>query len=399
MAIDQGQLVFKDLTFSPKKNMNVAMLLNPMDMSYIRPKDFKTIRSSTHIRALIMGNDIESVEVVIDGKDRFVMEKSNINQNLFYAPWNATEYHDQNIHKVEMILHFVGGSEEKINEPPSLFSLSDHGDLDQTPFLAKIVLKVNIYLVTQSVFGLCAAIIILPLYFLRCQPKYLSSHWRLIKGLAENIAMKSNILVPISISALMISLGPWSCGYFLEDHLGLLFPWGLFIYGQFFQADATYFYGVFFMFSYLGLFILAIALRRQHCQEENFIWYWFKMNTFYILIMCCQIYQCQLFYLWYGLLATICSTCGIARIILPYYLWHKSDPNPEMKIVHHMLRYFSRHTRTSNIQSPYEISEVINFTDGGQNPVSPTDVTVPNTSPGNLPALMNQETDEDKKIN
>ena len=38
------------------------MLLNPMDMRYIRPKNFKTIRSSTHIRALIMGNDnIESI--------------------------------------------------------------------------------------------------------------------------------------------------------------------------------------------------------------------------------------------------------------------------------------------------------------------------------------------------
>ena len=68
MAIDQGQLVFKDLTYI-SQNMNVAMLLNPMDMSYIRPKVFKTIRSSTHIRALIMGNDIESVEVVIDDQD------------------------------------------------------------------------------------------------------------------------------------------------------------------------------------------------------------------------------------------------------------------------------------------------------------------------------------------
>ena len=399
MAIDQGQLVFKDLKFDSQKNMNVvSMLLNPMDMRYIRPKNFKTIRSSTHIRALIMGNDnIESVEVVIDNQDRFVMEKSKQNNpNLFYAPWNATKYDDQIIHQLEIIIHLIGGSEEQINEPPSLFSLSNHDDLDQTSFLAKIVLKVNLYLVTQTVFGLCAAIIILPLYFLRCQPKYLSSNWRLIKGLAENIAMKNNILVPISISALVISLGPWSCGYFLEDHLGLLFPWGLFIYGQFLQADATYFYGVFFMFSYLGLFIIAIALRRQHRQGENFIWYWIKMNTFYIVIMCFQIYQCLLFYLWYGLLATICSTCGIARIIFTHYLWHKSDPCPEMKIVNHILRYFSRHTRTSNIiQSPYEVSEVINHTDTLQNPGSHTEV--PSTSSGDLPS-RNQETEEDKKI-
>ena len=112
--------------------------------------------------------------------------------------------------------------------------------------------------------------------------------------------------------------------------------------------------------------------------------------------MCFQIYQCLLFYLWYGLLATICSTCGIARIIFTQYLWHKSDPCPEMKIVNHILRYFSRHTRTSNIiQSPYEVSEVINHTEGLQNPVSPTEV--PSTSPGNLPS-RNQETKEDKKI-
>ena len=133
MAIDQGQLVFKDLTFDSQKNMNVvSMLLNPMDMRYIRPKNFKTIRSSTHIRALIMGNDnIESVEVVIDNQDRFVMEKSKQNNpNLFYAPWNATKYDDQIIHQLEIIIHLIGGSEEQINEPPSLFSLP--------PFLPKL---------------------------------------------------------------------------------------------------------------------------------------------------------------------------------------------------------------------------------------------------------------------
>ena len=113
MAIDQGQLVFKDLTYI-SQNMNVAMLLNPMDMSYIRPKDFKTIRSSTHIRALIMGNDIESVEVVIDDQDKFNLTKSNLKPNLFYAPWNSTKYDDHNIHKVEMNLHFNNGPEEKI---------------------------------------------------------------------------------------------------------------------------------------------------------------------------------------------------------------------------------------------------------------------------------------------
>ena len=56
----------------------------------------------------------------------------------------------------------------------------------------------------------------------------------------------------------------------------------------------------------------------------------------------------------------------------------------------------ARHTRT-NVHSSYELSEVVNLTEG-QYPVSSTDIPVPNTSPGNLP-LMNQETEEDKKIN
>jgi len=134
---------------------------------------------------------------------------------------------------------------------------------------------------------------------------------------------------------------------FLEDHCGLLFAWCLFVYGDFLQADATYFYGTMFIFSYLITFILALAFRRSYTPEENFLCYWLKTKILYLIILSLQIYQSVLFYQWYGLLASL-SPCGIGRIWFLHSLWKKSNPNPDMTIQSHLSSiYFSRRYKTS----------------------------------------------------
>jgi hypothetical protein len=348
MAIDHGQLVFKDLKYEYNNNESIVLLLNPMDMSYIRPKTFNSIQSSTHIRALAMGINITNVVVKIDeqGDQTYVLEKSLIKNNLFLAPWDATKYNDSKVHTVEMSIHYFNGTVEKQKES-TLFSLKHHEDLDQTSLLAKMTLKVNFFLLSQLAFGMCSTIVIVPLYILRSNSKYLSSNWKLIKGLAENVATKDEILMPICIASLWVNLGPWACGYFLEDHCGLLFAWGLFVYGDFLQADATYFYGTMFIFSYLVIFILALTFRRSYTPEENFFYYWLKTNILYLIILSLQIYQAVLFYQWYGLLASL-SPCGVGRIWFLHSLWKKSNPNPDMTIQSHLSSiYFSRRYKTT----------------------------------------------------
>ena len=70
-------------------------------------------------------------------------------------------------------------------------------------------------------------------------------------GLAK-VSADNKLFYSITIATLYISLGPWALGYILDDNLGLLFPWGLFIHGHILPADVTHLYGVVFMFPYIG---------------------------------------------------------------------------------------------------------------------------------------------------
>merc|ERR1711997_659096 len=121
------------------------------------------------------------------------------------------------------------------------------------------------------------------------------SRWRLLRGL-QAVSQKDNLFYPLVSASLYIALGPWSLGYFLDEDLGLLFPWGLVIDGQVLPADVTHLYGLFFMFPYLFLLILALALKRRRKSEENNLLYWLKANVIFVLVMILQLLHCLEFY-------------------------------------------------------------------------------------------------------
>lgn len=57
------------------------------------------------------------------------------------------------------------------------------------------------------------------------------------------MATVDRIFWPIIIYPLYLMLGPWSMGYLVEDHLGVIFAWGIFVNGSFLPGSFTYVYG------------------------------------------------------------------------------------------------------------------------------------------------------------
>lgn len=48
---------------------------------------------------------------------------------------------------------------------------------------------------------------------------------------------------PLVLYPVYLTFGPWSIGYLVEDHIGVVFAWGIFVNGTFLPGSFTYAYG------------------------------------------------------------------------------------------------------------------------------------------------------------
>lgn len=315
MAIDQGQLAFHDMPFDANTTA-LAVPLNPIDMTFVQPLDASMILQSSHLRMLIFSKQIVSkVQVKIDDTETYDLKATPV-KSLYVAPWKPSKFADGKIHKLVVILN----GDQILSQSQFVLGSSDFS-LGTTGWLAKIVLYFNWSLVTQAVFGFCASSIVLPLCYMRMRPQ-----WRHFSGLYR-LSKTDKLFYPLVFAALYISIGPWALGYFLDDQLGLLFPWGLFIDGHVLPADVTHLYGIIFMFPYLYLltFGLAFKINRPKRSGDSICLYWFKTNFIFATVMLMQLLHCVEFYLCYGVLATLLGTCGLGRVLFVYYLWATSN--------------------------------------------------------------------------
>ena len=312
MAIDQGQLVFQDFHYNQNLS-TIALVLNPIDMSFITFQDFKKVQESTHLRVLVLSAEkIQNLQVIIDNDKEFNLEQSQSLPNLYVSKWHPQTFQDGAIHKLQVILN-----QNKVLTSTQ-FALSPSQDLGFTGLLPKIVLYFNWSLVTQALFGLCTAIIVIPLCLIRhFDPK----NFKFLNRVVQN----DKWFFPLILAPLFIALGPWTLGYLLDDDLGLLFSWGLLIDGHILPADVTHLYGLFFMFPYIFMLILALGLKRRQRPGENFAAFWLKTNWLFVLLMILQVFHCVEFYLCYGVLATVFGICGLGRIFFVYYLWRSKQ--------------------------------------------------------------------------
>ena len=212
LAVDQGQLVFKDFIFNSKEpKPKMTIMLNPMDFTYTRPINVEFIKESTHMRILAFVDPDDKLEVKIDGKLSIPLKRSSKDVPLFTAPWNPKSFVDDQEHSIQVILN------QKTVLSHSKFTLSDDfTDLGTTSLIAQVVLGLPWSLITQALFGLCAASIVLPLCLIRLRPCH-SSKWRLFRGIAK-VASNNRQFYAIVSASLYISFGPWAIGYFLGKY-------------------------------------------------------------------------------------------------------------------------------------------------------------------------------------
>lgn len=49
---------------------------------------------------------------------------------------------------------------------------------------------------------------------------------------------------PVVLYPLYVAFGPWSIGYLVEDHIGIVFLWGIFVDGTFLPGPFTFAFGL-----------------------------------------------------------------------------------------------------------------------------------------------------------
>ena len=61
----------------PDKTLNVALILNPIDMTFVQPSDAKLIQESTHLRVLVFSEHaVSQVQVQIDDRESISLSQS-----------------------------------------------------------------------------------------------------------------------------------------------------------------------------------------------------------------------------------------------------------------------------------------------------------------------------------
>lgn len=57
------------------------------------------------------------------------------------------------------------------------------------------------------------------------------------------LATVDRIFWPLVLYPVYLTFGPWSIGHIIEDYVGVIFAWGIFINGTFLPGSFTYAYG------------------------------------------------------------------------------------------------------------------------------------------------------------
>ena len=61
----------------PDTTLNVALVLNPIDMTFVQPSDAQLIQESTHLRVLVFSEHaVSQVQVQIDNREFISLSQS-----------------------------------------------------------------------------------------------------------------------------------------------------------------------------------------------------------------------------------------------------------------------------------------------------------------------------------
>ncbi|XP_014599513.1 PREDICTED: transmembrane protein 62-like [Polistes canadensis] len=338
-AIDHGQFSFIDIKH---QDWPVALITNPKHALYMMPRkeNINSIIKSTHIRVLAFSTAlIKSVQVQLDNGPW--LQCKHIKRSLYAVEWNPLEYINE-IHYIQVRVVDEQDREKVIKQP---FSLD--GSRLSFGFLPRLILMSNVSHIFQFLFGSVILLIVAPLCLFRflhilCEAKRMSRpririkffHWWIRK--LWILSTIDRLFFPLVLYALYLTVGPWTIGEVIENHIGVIFAWGTYVGNSFLPGAFTYAYGFFQLFSFhlpLMLILAHQADKRLQNTEGTYnrsskiCFFWQNLPIILLVIM--QVNMAYFFWLAYGTLATILCPLRTWSIFLALFLWHQVNTMPQ----------------------------------------------------------------------
>lgn len=333
-AIDHGLFSFTDVKHA---TWPIILITNPKHALFAMKhhEPLHLIQESTHIRVLVWSvSPIVEARVQI-GKGPWLSLTQVKEGPLFVTSWNPQQYLAE-LHTLTVYARDSSGREQTIEQP---FSLD--GSQPSFRFWPRALLMSNVSMFFQFLFGIMVCVCVLPLCILRYVHR-LALEKRMIRPrlrwkFCDLWLRKLWVLVsvdrlfwPLVVSAVYVPVGPWFVGEVIEDHVGVVFAWGIFVNRSYLPGSLTYAYGFFQMLSFQFPLILAVA----HCVEFRF-WslYVDPLCSFprYLCRHVCPLFIVTLqmitaFFFWlaYGTMALFLGPLRTWSAVLGLILWYQA---------------------------------------------------------------------------
>ncbi|XP_071056743.1 transmembrane protein 62-like isoform X2 [Onthophagus taurus] len=340
MAIDHGTFSFVDVNH---RDWPIILVTNPKHEQFmlVGRDEAGVILNSSHIRVLVFSlGKIETVKIRIDSEHW--RECRNVDRGPLYVIEWSPEMYTFGMHTLEV---FAKDEDGRYKMEKSRFSLD--GKRTAFSFLARVALMTDASTVFKAMFGSAMVASIIPLIICRILHRLVKKKINkpsLRQGFFKTwfrrlwiLSSIDRIFYPLVLYPIYLCIGPWSVGYIIEDHIGFIFPWGIYINNKFLPGSFTYFYGFlqFVTFQIPITFILASGVNHRY---KNIVLNISKptsckkilaLHLPFLILISIQIFMAYFFWLAYGTMAFILGPLRTWSIILALILWHQALRYPE----------------------------------------------------------------------
>ncbi len=357
-AFDQGFFAFTDLTYDPFGTNVAVVVTNPKNPTFFREEEpIHDIVRTSSVRALVFSDTpITEVSVQLPGKEVVRMEPISSAESfaspLYSASWNPENY-GQGQHKICIMVTLRDGNTVHHEDT---FSLD--GTQPAFNLRSRLLLMMDWQPFSEYVFAIIACLIILTLSMLRISHRHSAQlKEQMFPAEVENsfimgtlrkfwiLSSMDRFFFPLIAFVMYACFLPWTCGYVLNDRIGVIFAWGTILIDDltFVPPDMIHIYGVgALLMQTFYIYVLACAVEKSYLRsardKEIVVLLTRKNLTFKEILASCvglfhdhssfiAIVLFQFHTTWalcgsYGFVSII-SPCGIGRIILTMYLYSK----------------------------------------------------------------------------
>ncbi|KAG5862870.1 hypothetical protein JTB14_023940 [Gonioctena quinquepunctata] len=335
LAIDHGLLSFTDIEH---REWPVTLITNPKHALFVNPskENLDIMRNSTHVRILAFSlSRIDFVKIKINDGNWINCKK--VRGPLFVAPWEPQNYLD-GIHKMEVYVKDIDGRTKSITQP---FALD--GSRLSFGIMSKIALMTNASILFKILFFLMVGLTVLPLLLMR-YIHGLVAGGRIVKPRVRKsccfswlkkiwiLSTVDRIFWPIVLYPIYLTFGPWSIGYIIEDHVGAIFAWGIFVNGAFLPGAFTYVYGFIQLFTFQVpiTLIMATAVNsrfqdlKTKPQKRPSLKNRICFHLPFLIIFSMQVIMAYMFWLAYGTMAFFLGPLRTWSLVLAVVLYYQS---------------------------------------------------------------------------